>query len=106
HQHREDIAVDDERRRDQHRREERQRHRIAAREPQKRRVPHARLPISPCGRTSSTRMRRPKEMALLKEGSTRKPESASETPTSNPPKSAPGMLPSPPRMTMMKASSV
>ena len=44
--------------------------------------------------------------ALFIEGWNTSPASASETPIRRPPSSAPGRLPSPPMMTMMKASSV
>src|SRR5262245_35138697 len=67
---------------------------------------HARFPRSPCGRTSSTRMRSPKLNMLFAEGAMKSPASASETPISTPPSSAPPIEPSPPTITMTKASSV
>src|SRR5689334_17595522 len=66
----------------------------------------ARLPSSPCGRSSSTRIRRPKLNMLLAEGAMRSPATASETPISTPPRSAPPIEPRPPTITMTKASSV
>src|SRR6185312_7445647 len=105
HQHGDDVAVDEKRQRQHDGNEEHERDRGAVRQAEETAARHAR-PSNPCGRNSSTRMRRAKLKALLSEGSTTKPESASDTPTSRPPSSAPGMLPRPPRMTMMKASSV
>ena len=43
---------------------------------------------------------------LFADGVRQKPAIASVTPISTPPSSAPGIEPSPPMMTMMKASSV
>src|SRR5690606_39219968 len=64
------------------------------------------LPTMPCGRNSSTSTRMPKANMLFAEGVKRTPPSASVTPISTPPRSAPGMEPRPPVMTITKASSV
>src|SRR5262249_4778618 len=85
---------------------QRQQDREQGAESEDRTAAHAARPSSPCGRASRTKIRSPKLNMLLSEGSMKKPASASEAPTSNPPMSAPGMLPSPPRITIMKASSV
>src|SRR5882762_9590462 len=69
--------------------------------------PHdARLPRMPCGRNSSTTTRIAKANMLFADGVNRRPASASVMPISTPPSSAPGIEPSPPVMTMTKASSV
>src|SRR6516162_1546735 len=64
------------------------------------------LPKIPCGRNNSTRTRIAKANMLLAEGVNRSPAKASVTPIKRPPKSAPAIEPSPPVMTMTKASSV
>src|SRR4029453_14054635 len=63
------------------------------------------LPKRPCGRSSRTRMRSPKLNMLLSEGCSSRPATASLTPISRPPISAPVMLPSPPTMTLTKAGA-
>src|SRR4030095_14621125 len=65
-----------------------------------------RLPSRPCGRSSSTRISRPKLNMLFAEGVMTRPAGASDTPISTPPSSAPVIEPSPPTMTITKASSV
>src|SRR5438309_944777 len=99
------VAVGDERRRQQ------RRHDDGARDASARRhvVParaHARRPIKPCGRSTRTRMSSANENMLFIDGSKKKPASASDTPMRMPPTSAPLIEPSPPTMTMMKASKV
>src|SRR5690606_13665630 len=64
------------------------------------------LPTMPCGRNSSTSTRMPKANMRFAEGVKRTPPSASVTPIRTPPRSAPGMEPRPPVMTITKASSV
>src|SRR6185503_11497805 len=64
------------------------------------------FPSRPCGRSSSTRMSRPKLNMLFAEGAMKSPATASETPISTPPRSAPPIDPSPPTITMTKARSV
>ncbi len=66
----------------------------------------ARFPSMPCGRNSSTSTRMANANMLFVDGVNRRPASASVTPISTPPSSAPGIEPSPPMMTMTKASSV
>src|SRR6476620_508758 len=66
----------------------------------------ARFPSRPRGRSSSTRISRPKLNMLFAEGAMKRPATASETPISTPPRSAPPIEPSPPTITMTKASSV
>src|SRR5262245_966050 len=65
-----------------------------------------RLPRRPCGRNSSTTTRMAKVNMLLAEGVNKSPPSASVTPISTPPKSAPAIEPSPPVMTITNARSV
>ena len=62
--------------------------------------------MRPCGRASNTRIRRPKLTILLADGVMSMPASASETPMSSPPRSAPTIEPSPPTITMTNASKV
>ena len=64
------------------------------------------LPRIPCGRSSSTSTRMAKENMLFADGVKSRPASASVTPISTPPRSAPGIEPSPPVITMTKASRV
>src|SRR6185437_8715054 len=64
------------------------------------------LPMMPCGRNSSTSTRMPKANMLLADGENSRPAIASVSPISTPPRSAPGIEPSPPVMTMTKASKV
>src|SRR5688572_17982378 len=64
------------------------------------------LPRMPCGRNSSTSTSSPKANMLFAEGVKSTPPSASVRPISRPPRSAPGIEPSPPVMTMTNASSV
>src|SRR5262245_36909964 len=66
----------------------------------------SRLPRRPWGRNSSTTTRMAKVNMLLAEGVNKSPPSASVTPISTPPKSAPAIEPSPPVMTITKARSV
>ena len=51
-------------------------------------------------------MRRPKLTMLLADGAMSTPASASETPMTSPPRSAPTIEPSPPTITMTNASNV
>jgi len=51
-------------------------------------------------------MSRPKLNMLFAEGAMKSPATASETPISTPPRSAPPIDPSPPTITMTKARSV
>src|SRR6266478_5591493 len=67
---------------------------------------HRRCPIRPCGRSTSTAINSANENLLSIPSANRKPASASETPISTPPTSAPAIDPMPPMMTMMKAMSV
>src|SRR5262249_593274 len=67
---------------------------------------HGFFPSRPWGRNSSTRISRPKLNMLFADGTMNRPASASETPISTPPSSAPGIEPRPPTITMTKASSV
>src|SRR5262249_51423024 len=67
---------------------------------------HDFFPSRPCGRSKRTRMSRPKLNMLLADGAIKRPASASDTPISTPPSSAPPIEPSPPTMTITKASSV
>src|SRR5262249_13333752 len=67
---------------------------------------HTRLPRMPCGRNSSTNTSRPKENMLLADGVNSRPAIASGSPIGTPRMRAPGIEPSPPVMTMMKASKV
>src|SRR6202042_1444858 len=60
------------------------------------------LPRMPCGRNSSTSTRMPNANMLLADGVNSTPASASVTPISTPPTSAPPIEPSPPVMTMTK----
>ena len=62
--------------------------------------------MMPCGRNSSTSTRMAKANMLFADGVNSSPAIASVSPISTPPSSAPGIEPSPPVMTMTKASSV
>src|SRR5271156_5392831 len=64
-----------------------------------------RLPKMPCGRNSKTSTRMAKANMLLADGVNSNPASASVSPISTPPISAPGIEPSPPVITMTKAIS-
>src|SRR3569623_2860420 len=107
--HREDVAVDHERQRD---RQARARRDQGGAPPGLRGAAgladhHLRAdPMSPRGRTSRSRTSRPKLTMLLAEGASSNPASASDTPITTPPSSAPTMEPRPPRMTITNASSV
>src|SRR5262249_37780358 len=103
----EKIVVRHPRRRQQHDEQHHQERNAAARNPLEQPSDHASLlPKMPCGRNSNTSTSRPKENMLLAEGVKNRPAIASVSPISTPPSSAPGIEPSPPVMTMMKASSV
>src|SRR5262245_39306173 len=69
-------------------------------------IDHVRCPTRPWGRSTSTTISNANENMLLIDGANRKPASASETPISTPPTSAPAIDPMPPMMTMMNAMSV
>src|SRR5262249_56417120 len=104
-QHRQDITVSEKRQREEN--GERQRDDdLATRRHAAHEINHARCPIRPCGRSTSTAINSAKENMLFIEGANRKPASASETPISTPPTSAPPIDPMPPIITMMKAMSV
>src|SRR5262249_2828554 len=102
---REQVAVGDERRRDQRRQRERQ-HGLRAPVDAAPQCDHARRPRTPRGRSTSTAMSSANENMLFIDGSIMKPASASDTPISTPPTRAPVIQPRPPTMTMMKDSSV
>src|SRR5262249_20560178 len=106
-QHRQQVVVGEQGRcnqADQH--EAEQRERMAGDAAEKERPHPAFLPMRPCGRNSSTSTRMAKANMLLADGVKNSPAIASVSPISTPPSSAPGMEPSPPVMTMTKASSV
>src|SRR6185503_19467213 len=65
-----------------------------------------RLPMIPSGRNSNTSTRIANANMLLADGVNSSPASASVMPISTPPSSAPGIEPSPPTITIMKASNV
>src|SRR5262249_48861163 len=67
---------------------------------------HGRCPMRPWGRSTSTAINNAKENMLFIDGANRNPASASETPISTPPTSAPPIDPIPPIITMMNAISV
>src|ERR1700722_16284329 len=105
---REQIVVGKPRRGQQHREQRgEQTHRPARQtigEARDHRIHHVGLlPRMPCGRNNSTSTRMPKANMLLADGVNSKPASASVSPISPPPISAPGIEPSPPVMTMTKA---
>src|SRR6266568_1258568 len=104
-QHADEIAVGDQRRGQKSGEQHRGEHAAAQRRicPQR---AHARRPSRPCGRSTSTAINRPNENMLFIEGAAKNPASASETPMSTPPRSAPAIDPSPPMMTMVNASRV
>src|SRR3990172_6312396 len=95
--HREHVVVDHCRQREQDQHEHREQHGAAA---------HGLFPSRPCGRNSSTRISSAKLNMLFADGVKYRPASASDTPISTPPSSAPAMEPSPPTITMTNASSV
>src|SRR6185437_6875025 len=105
-EHRQQVIADEPRQRQHDDDEECQRHRDAHRQAEDLPSPHACRPRRPCGRTNSTMMSSAKLNMLLSDGEKKSAASPSETPTSTPPSNAPGMLPSPPTMTMTKARSV
>ena len=103
----EQIVVGEKRRDEQRHEQQPQQHEAAARNALEQPSDHVRrFPRMPCGRNSSTSTSRPKENMLLADGVNSRPAIASVRPISTPPRSAPGIEPSPPVMTMMKASSV
>src|SRR5678816_3698455 len=63
-------------------------------------------PMRPCGRASRRRTSRPKLAMLFADGAISTPASASETPITTPPRSAPTIEPRPPTITMTNASRV
>src|SRR5262245_28219551 len=67
---------------------------------------HDFFPNRPWGRSSRTRINRPKLNMLLADGAIRRPASASDTPIRTPPTRAPAIEPIPPTMTITKPSSV
>src|SRR5581483_7416576 len=104
-QHGHDVAVDNQRRhrkQRQHQREQDPRSPVEC-APE---LAHARRPMMPRGRSTSTVTSSAKENMLFIDGTSRNPASASDNPMSTPPTSAPVIEPSTPTMTMMKASSV
>src|ERR1700694_5207912 len=104
-EHADEIAVGDQRRGQECGEQQRGEHAAVQRRISPQRA-HARRPSRPCGRSTSTAINRPNENMLFIEGAAKNPASASETPMSTPPNSAPGIDPSPPMMTMVNASSV
>src|ERR1051326_5026699 len=104
-QHAELIAVGKERREKKSGEQQRGEHAAVPRHIRPQRA-HARRPKRPCGRSTSTAIRSAKENMLFIDGAAKNPASASDTPISTPPSSAPAIEPSPPMMTMVNASSV
>src|SRR5262249_56519859 len=81
-QHRDEIAVGDERCGEEHRQQGDQQRATARVE---RRRGHARRPMMPCGRSASTKMSRAKDTMLFIDGARKSPASASDTPINTPP---------------------
>src|SRR5579871_3306147 len=104
-EHRDDVTVGRERQREENGERERDDD-AAARRRDAPQLDHVRCPSRPWGRSTSTAINNAKENMLFIDGANRKPASASETPISTPPTSAPAIDPKPPMMTMMKARSV
>src|SRR5215831_5131296 len=103
----EQIVVGDPGRREQHGEHHRQEGKTSTRHSVEQPVGHVSLlPRMPCGRNSSTSTRSPNENMLFADGVKKRPAMASVKPIRTPPSTAPGIEPSPPVMTMMKASSV
>src|SRR5262249_37336546 len=93
--------------RQQRSQQHRQRYQAAARNALDQPADHvSRFPRMPCGRNRSTSTSRPNENMLLAEGGKNGRPSPAPTQTSPPPNGARAMEPSPPVITMMKASSV
>src|SRR5438876_7041586 len=89
----EQIIIGEPGRREQCGEQQRKRDAAAARHSLEQPAHGAPFPKMPCGRNSSTNTSRPKENMLLAEGVKRRPASASVSPISTPPSSAPGSEP-------------
>ena len=105
HQHRDDIGVDQQRQH-QHQRDEEAERRRDARRDVDRGASLSRAPQQALRPDQQHQDEQAEAEGALQGGLDEEARSASDTPTRMPPSSAPGMLPRPPRMTMMKASSV
>src|SRR5262249_2003280 len=106
-EHGEQVGVGEPRRRQQRREQHAEQRQGTARNALDEPPHHAGFfPRMPCGRNSSTSTSRPNENMLFADGVKIRPASASVSPISTPPTSAPGIEPSPPVITMMNASSV
>src|SRR6185503_14508994 len=102
-----EVVVDEQRQHDEHGEQAREQDQRAAWDPLQQPFAHdGLLPRMPCGRNSSTSTSSPNANMLLADGVKSNPPSASVTPISTPPSSAPGMEPSHPVMTMTKANRV
>src|SRR5262249_5043923 len=98
----EQIVVRHPRRRHQHDEQHHQERNAAARNPLEQPSDQdSRLPRRPGGGNRTPRTSRPKENMLLAEGGKNRPATAWGSPISTPRRSAPGIEPSPPVMTMM-----
>src|SRR5712691_106091 len=103
----EQVVVGDEGRSEQQREHDGEQGKTAPRNAVEQRGDHdGFFPRMPCGRNRRTRTRIANANMLLADGVKNNPASASVRPISTPPSSAPGIDPSPPVMTMTKASRV
>src|SRR5262245_7712303 len=106
-EHRDEIVVGDERKKQKHAKKRPQRELRTGRNASQQIGGHERfLPSRPWGRNSSTSTRMAKVNMLLADGANSRPPSASVMPISMPPSSAPGIEPRPPVMTITNANSV
>src|SRR5436190_12496806 len=105
-QDREQVIVCEQRRDDERDEQRGNEHESALRHPFEQSTHDARLPRMPWGRNNRTSTRIANANMLFADGVNMRPASASVMPISTPPRSAPGIEPRPPVMTMTKASSV
>src|SRR5262249_1677186 len=101
-----EIVADECRRGDEEDQQSREQHQAPALPTLDERLHAARLPRMPCGRSTRTSTRIANANMLLAEGVNSSPANASVNPIRTPPSNAPGNEPSPPVITMTKASSV